>query len=92
MPSDFWHRVGVYFGVADEREDGRRAREERSPPTLRRSLFGRIGGATAGGAFFGVIDGSTTSGIASGAFLALAFTAEEVWERRKLASPDRPGR
>jgi hypothetical protein len=77
-----WHRIGLYFGVAEEAADDRRLRATRPTPSVPRLVLGTLVAAIVGGALAGILDGDVRSGVIFGALEVIVLNGLALWRRR----------
>lgn len=80
----FLHQMAVYFGVADETVEDRRARLDAPHPPLPSLLvWCMLSGTLIGGVFYGLLVGSALRGAIYGLALGAALFALRLHARRR---------
>ena len=86
--ASFWHRIGVYFGVAEQTEHEQAAAADSRPvPWWRRSLAILAVVVIAGGGT-ALVDGDVWSGVRFGVFMAVSFAALDIYRTRREHSEE----
>lgn len=79
--STFWHRVGVYFGLAKQTPEERAAAaEHREPISLSRRVVAGVVGLGVGGLVIGLLDQSVLAGVSWALSVGAVFLALDLYK------------